>query len=251
MNVPRRGSLYNGEWVGHTPGQPSTVAVIVLMILHLNISSGEKTSKYFMTNLDNKMGSYLNNLETSEHFWSHFPKRLFSGTPLLVIILQLVYPFRGLAQNFTNIMAYKCRALGFCLNWVVCGPSHNWDHWQLSLPSPREQNSHCCRSSLETAGLPFLGWLAGCAAAVPKSHKSPVKLILIANFCYIKILTLKLVPLCCSRFFPCTASPGKMFGLQVLSVYLKGSSLSQLWKKLLSDLLSHFAREKIPYYFPF
>lgn len=73
----------------------------------------------------------------------------------------------------------------------MCGPTHNWDHWQLILVSPREQNSHCCGSSLETAGLPFLGLLAGWAAAVPKSHKSSVKLILIANFCYIKVLKKK------------------------------------------------------------
>ena len=69
----------------------------------------------------------------------------------------------------------------------MCGPTHNWDHWQLILMSPREQNSHCCSSLLVTAGLPFLGLLAGWAAAIPKSHKSSLKLMLIANFCYIKI----------------------------------------------------------------
>lgn len=59
-------------------------------------------------------------------------------------------------------MAHNCCTLGFCLNWVVCGPAHNRDHWQLILLSPREQNSHCCGSLLETAGLPFLlGWQGG------------------------------------------------------------------------------------------
>lgn len=39
------------------------------------MSSGGKKAKYFISNLDNKMGSYLNNLETSEHFLSHFSKK--------------------------------------------------------------------------------------------------------------------------------------------------------------------------------
>lgn len=134
----------------------------------------------------------------------------------------------------------------------MCGPTHNWDHWQLILVSPREQNSHCCGSSLETAGLPFLGLLAGWAAAVPKSHKSSVKLILIANFCYIKVLKKKKwVFVCCIRFFPCTLSPIKMFGLRVF-FHCKDSSLPQLWKKLLSETCCcSFQWEKNPLFFPF
>lgn len=99
----------------------------------------------------------------------------------------MVCYIQGLVQIFTNIKTHKCYTSGFCLNWAVCGPTHNWDHWQLILMSSREQNSHCCSSLLVTAGLPFLGLLAGWAAAIPKSHKSSLKLMLIANFCYIKI----------------------------------------------------------------
>lgn len=110
------------------------------------------------------------------------------------------------------------------------------DHWQLILMSPREQNSHCCSSSLETAGLPCLRWLAGWAAAVSKSHKSPPKLILIANFCYINTLFFFncmlqwILPIHCF-----TASPCKVCVLQVLKFHCKDTSIPQLLKKLLSQ----------------
>lgn len=138
--------------------------------------------------------------------------------------------FRGLTQIFTNSKAHKCYTLNFCFNLVVCGPTYNQYHWQLILMSPREQNSHCCGSSLETAGLPFLGQLAGWAAAVSKSHKSPLELILIANFCYIKILfftVLLYVAVDSSHALPTL----KLFGLNVLYFHCKDLRILQFGKK--------------------
>ena len=119
--------------------------------------------------------------------------------------------------------------------------------------SPREQNSHCCSSLLVTAGLPFLGLLAGWAAAIPKSHKSPPKLMLIANFCYNKIpFSPHCFLVCCSRFFPCSLSPWNMFALQVLFFHSKDSSLPQFWKKLLSEIhCCSFEGEKNILFLPF
>lgn len=137
----------------------------------------------------------------------------------------------------------------------MCGPTHNWDHWQLILMSPREQNSHCCSSLLVTAGLPFLGLLAGWAAAIPKSHKSSLKLMLIANFCYIKIpffFFFHCFFVCCSRFFPCSLSPRNMFDLQILFFHCKDSGLPQLGKNYsLRFIAAVLKGEKIFYFFLF
>lgn len=164
----------------------------------------------------------------------------------------MVCYIQGLVQIFTNIKTHEYYTSGFCLNWAVCGPTHNWDHWQLILMSSREQNSHCCTSLLVTAGLPFLGLLAGWAAAIPKSHKSSLKLMLIANFCYIKILFFSLFFVCCSRFFPCALSPRSMFALQVLFFHSKDSSLPQLGKIFsLRFIAAVLKGEKIFYFFLF
>lgn len=128
----------------------------------------------------------------------------------------------------------------------MCGPTHNWDHWQLILMSPREQNSHCCSSLLVTAGLPFLGLLAGWAAAIPKSHKSSLKLMLIANFCYIKIpfFFFHCFFVCCSRFFPCSLSPRNMFDLQISFSTVRIQAFPNSGKITLWDSLLQFWRGK-------
>lgn len=118
-------------------------------------------------------------------------------------------------------MAHKCCTLGFYLNWVVCGLTHNRDHWQLILCLL--ENRILIVVVLPWKQLAYLSWAIWQDGQLQSPHHTNHQWSL---FWLLTSATSSYFLYCfsayCSKFFPRTVSTHKTFGLRSFLSKIEG-----------------------------